>query len=1063
MKYSPYKKALAVVLAFVLVFGMAMPGFAAYGEGNGAETDTEQTATLSDLPIMETQTTSPAALQGYVPIIPTIDHFWTGNGNEIAVLDGQTVTLQDGAFGQLTIPVGATVNIVSTGLVNIGISRISIVIPLTARVTWNAEVSGAFGSSASVAVLGGGDFEMTGGSISGTGIALSVGSGSTATINNGILETTATGFGAIEVLNGSNLIIESGIVRGNAVAIVVRDGSVTVNSGVIEANSSAISLYAGQSATINSGIINGQISGFGNATITGGNFTVSTFEQLRDQIALGGTQTITITANITHTNSIGFPTGSNITLLAGNPGITLSRNNAEGVPTHFNLHTGETLTLGDGSSGVADDITLTRAGGNTGNFGGVLVAGGTFIMRGGTISNNQWFNGGGVEARDGGTFRMYGGIISGNTGIFVGGGVNIFGAGSSFTMNGGTITGNTSPIGANVNVEGSGGTFTFNSGTIVGGTPTIDSANSTSTAFGTADTFTVTATSTVGAPITFALSGQPTGVSINSTTGVISITDIVVGGTHPFSITATNEVGTSTVQNFTLTVTGGIALTTHSVTINASHATTSGAGNYAVGATVTINAGTRTGFNFGGWTVNSGGVSLTNANNATTTFTMPVNDVTVTANWTQISTGGNSGWTPTNARIPQISQQPQSTTADISGNVTLSVTAASPDNGTLSYQWQSAAGASGGSFTNIPNATERTFSPNTDNAGVNRYRVVVTNTNNAVDGSRTASINSDAATLTVTTVVTTLDPTPDQTTPSVRVELSPALTAELQERLGERFNDLEISVTYDIAQTTPQGAAMSDIHAYYDVNVVFSVKSWSAAVVTDADGVDTIFPMPNAVITDLENHYYLIVDMSNFYLGNLNHHRIVALNTTSAAYRQDGYIGSVLGGNIVFNPAVFTLQTNQTGEFTIAYVRNLIRLDLNLNSPTITDLAGNAPIQTMDVLPTTQNGRTLIPIRFISNALGADIGWSNATDDRPLTVDLTLDGQTLSFGIGEITPELAALGMDVPAQLMGNRTMVPLRFISEFFGAVVNWDSETRGIEIISMGAAKEDEEETPN
>jgi hypothetical protein len=39
--------------------------------------------------------------------------------------------------------------------------------------------------------------------------------------------------------------------------------------------------------------------------------------------------------------------------------------------------------------------------------------------------------------------------------------------------------------------------------------------------------------------------------------------------------------------------------------------------------------------------------------------------------------------------------------------------------------------------------------------------------------------------------------------------------------------------------------------------------------------------------------------------------------------------------------------------------------------------------------------------------------------------------------------------MDVPAQLSNSRTMVPLRFISEFFGALVTWDDETRTVEII--------------
>jgi hypothetical protein len=87
-----------------------------------------------------------------------------------------------------------------------------------------------------------------------------------------------------------------------------------------------------------------------------------------------------------------------------------------------------------------------------------------------------------------------------------------------------------------------------------------------------------------------------------------------------------------------------------------------------------------------------------------------------------------------------------------------------------------------------------------------------------------------------------------------------------------------------------------------------------------------------------------------------------------------------------------------------------------------------------------------MPVRFMAYALGADVGWNEATRE----VSLTLNGQTLTFPVdGTITPALAALGMDVPPMIIDGRTMVPLRFISEFFGAIVTWDDATRTIEII--------------
>ena len=80
-------------------------------------------------------------------------------------------------------------------------------------------------------------------------------------------------------------------------------------------------------------------------------------------------------------------------------------------------------------------------------------------------------------------------------------------------------------------------------------------------------------------------------------------------------------------------------ITLYTVTVNGSYAQTTGVGSYAKDATVTIDAGTRSGYTFDGWT-SSDGVTFANAGSAQTTFTMPDKTVTVTANWTKKSSGG---------------------------------------------------------------------------------------------------------------------------------------------------------------------------------------------------------------------------------------------------------------------------------------------------------------------------------------------------------------------------------------------------------------------------------------
>ena len=73
--------------------------------------------------------------------------------------------------------------------------------------------------------------------------------------------------------------------------------------------------------------------------------------------------------------------------------------------------------------------------------------------------------------------------------------------------------------------------------------------------------------------------------------------------------------------------------TEYTVTVEGSYADTTGEGKYAAGDTVTIDAGSPDELTFNGWTVTPESVKLTNADSATTTFTMPAGNVTVTANW----------------------------------------------------------------------------------------------------------------------------------------------------------------------------------------------------------------------------------------------------------------------------------------------------------------------------------------------------------------------------------------------------------------------------------------------
>jgi len=99
-----------------------------------------------------------------------------------------------------------------------------------------------------------------------------------------------------------------------------------------------------------------------------------------------------------------------------------------------------------------------------------------------------------------------------------------------------------------------------------------------------------------------------------------------------------------------------------------------------------------------------------------------------------------------------------------------------------------------------------------------------------------------------------------------------------------------------------------------------------------------------------------------------------------------------------------------------------------------------------DVQPVIEDGRALAPLRAIGEALGAQVSWEGQT--RTVTLDLATTKIELKIGdpVAHVNGETVSL--DVPAKIVDGRTLVPLRFVGEYFGAAVQWDDGKRVIAI---------------
>lgn len=113
----------------------------------------------------------------------------------------------------------------------------------------------------------------------------------------------------------------------------------------------------------------------------------------------------------------------------------------------------------------------------------------------------------------------------------------------------------------------------------------------------------------------------------------------------------------------------------------------------------------------------------------------------------------------------------------------------------------------------------------------------------------------------------------------------------------------------------------------------------------------------------------------------------------------------------------------------------------------------NGAKQTYDQPAVIKDGRTLVPIRGISEDLGATVQY-NAENKK---ISIKDSNTTVTLTIGSKTAYINGVKktLDVPAQVEKSRTIVPLRFVGEAFGAKVSYNSQTRSAHILSQAFTK--------
>lgn len=129
-----------------------------------------------------------------------------------------------------------------------------------------------------------------------------------------------------------------------------------------------------------------------------------------------------------------------------------------------------------------------------------------------------------------------------------------------------------------------------------------------------------------------------------------------------------------------------------------------------------------------------------------------------------------------------------------------------------------------------------------------------------------------------------------------------------------------------------------------------------------------------------------------------------------------------------------------------------ITANADSDSPSVT-VSVNDTILEFDVAPVIEDGRTLIPIRAVSEQLDYDVAW-DSTSSR---VEIKNNDDTLELFVGkrQYLKNGVEKQMDVPAAVTNGRTLVPLRLIAEELGCTVRWLPERYTAEIVKYETVK--------
>ncbi|HCP15482.1 MAG TPA: hypothetical protein DIT32_06955 [Peptococcaceae bacterium] len=158
----------------------------------------------------------------------------------------------------------------------------------------------------------------------------------------------------------------------------------------------------------------------------------------------------------------------------------------------------------------------------------------------------------------------------------------------------------------------------------------------------------------------------------------------------------------------------------------------------------------------------------------------------------------------------------------------------------------------------------------------------------------------------------------------------------------------------------------------------------------------------------------------------------------------------LISGLALSGCGLLSTQTNLPQETTTNVVPNPTSSQIADNTIVLkidsTTMIVNGTSRTIPASPVIREGRTLVPVRVVSEAMSASVYWLEKTKQ----IRIVEGGNEIILTIGSKEMKIGGMTktMDVEPMIIGGSTYVPLRFISENLGAEIAWNDATREITI---------------